>query len=129
MAESATAMNDKQRMFIMVTIKNIALSCAAAAAMAVSVPAVAGVKTKPVYHHDLDLSSANGQERLQTRIKNAVTQVCGSPRAFSLQEKADVAQCEAEATSAATPKVARTIARYQDRKRLAVNENTAIVGN
>jgi UrcA family protein len=116
-------------MFIMVNIKTIALACAAAAAVAVSAPAVAGVKTKPVYYHDLDLSSAKGQQRLQTRIKNAVTQVCGNPRAFSLPEKADRARCEAEALAAATPKVERTIARYQEGKRLAANEPSAIVGN
>ncbi len=113
----------------MVTIKTIALGCAAATACVVSVPATAGVKTKPVYYHDLDLASAKGQERLQARINNAVVQVCGSPRAFSLPEKADLARCEAQARASAMPKVERTIARYQDGKRLAAKEQAAIVGN
>ena len=113
----------------MVNFKTIALSCAATAAVAVSAPAVAGVKTKSVYYHDLDLSTLNGQTRLQTRIKNAVTQVCGTPRAFSLPEKVAQARCEAEAIAAATPKVERTIARYQESKRLAVSQPAAIVGN
>lgn len=113
----------------MVNFKTIALGCAAAAAVAVSAPAVAGVKTKTVYYDDLDLSTSKGQTSLQTRIKNAVTQVCGTPRAFSLPERADLARCEAEARAAATPKVERTIARYQERKRLAANQPGAIVGN
>lgn len=113
----------------MVTIKTIALGCAAVAAFAVSAPAVAGEKTKPVYYQDLDLSSAKGQERLQTRIKNAVTQVCGSPRAFSIAERADRARCEAEAMASAMPQVERTIASYQEGKRVAAKEQTAIVGN
>ena len=128
MAEKAAAMNDKRRMFIMVTFKKLALSCAAAAVMAVSAPAVAGVKTKPVYYNDLDLSSTAGQQRLQTRVKYAVRQVCGSPRAFGLAEKADLKRCEANAMAKAMPKAEQTIARYKDAKRLAANES-AIVGN
>jgi UrcA family protein len=128
MAQSATAMNDKQRMFNMVTFKNIALSCVAAATLAVSAPASAEAQSKPVFYHDLDLSSVKGQERLQIRIKNAVTEVCGA-HAFGLAERADRARCQAEAIAAATSEVERTIARYQDSKRLAANERAAIVGN
>lgn len=113
----------------MVNFKTIALSCAAAAAVAVSAPALAGVKSKPVYYHDLDLSTSKGQERLQARIKNAAVQVCGTPQAFSMAEKIDLARCKAEAMATAMPKVERTIALYEASKRLAANQPAAIVGN
>lgn len=113
----------------MVTFKKLALSFAAAAVVAASAPAMAGVKTKSVEYHDLDLASPQGQARLQTRVKYAVKQVCGSPRAFSIAEKIDLARCEADAMANAMPKAERTIARYKDAKRLAANESPAIVGN
>ena len=113
----------------MVTIQRIALGCAAAAAFAVSVPAIAEEPSKAVYYQDLDLSSAKGQERLQTRIRSAVNQVCGSQNVVSLAEKMKRLRCKTEAMAAATPKVEQTIANYQGRKRLAANERTAIVGN
>lgn len=112
----------------MVTLKKLALGCAAAAAVAATTPAMADVKTTSVNYQDLDLSSPQGEARLQTRIKYAVKKVCGSPRAFSLAEKQDLARCEANALAAATPKVERTVARYKDARRLAANES-AIVGN
>lgn len=113
----------------MVTLKTIALSCAAAAAMVVSVPVVAGQKTKVVRYHDLDLSTANDQQRLHTRVKSAVKQVCNSPAAFSLAEKRDLARCKKDALAKAIPKVERTIARYQENKSLAANDPALIVGN
>ncbi len=113
----------------MVTLKKLALGCAAVAAVAAATPAMADVKTTSVDYQDLDLSSPKGQARLHTRIKYAVKKVCGSPSAFSLAEKRDLARCVADAMAAATPKAERTIARYNDAKRLAVNESEAIVGN
>ena len=113
----------------MIILKKLALSCAAAAVVAAATPAMAGHNTKSVEYQDLDLSSPHGQARLQTRVKYAVKQVCGTPRAFSLAEKADLAQCEAQAIAKAMPKAERTIARYKDAKRLAANESAAIVGN
>jgi UrcA family protein len=114
-------------MFIMVTFKKLALACAAVA-VATATPAMADWQTTSVDYQDLDLSSAKGQARLHTRIKYAVKKVCGSPRAFSLAEKQDLARCEAAAMAKATSKAERTIARYKDAKRLAANES-AIVGN
>ena len=113
----------------MVNFKTIALSCAAAAAVAVSAPAVAGVKTKAVNYGDLDLSTAKGQARLQTRIKGAIKQVCGNPRALSLPEKTDLARCEANAMASAMQNIERTIARYKESKRLASNQAAPVVGN
>ena len=113
----------------MVTFQKIALGCAVAATFAVSTAALAEVPSKPVYYQDLDLSSSKGQERLQTRIRSAVNQVCGSQNVIGLAEKVQRLRCKAEAMAAATPEVEQTIARYQDGKRLAANENVAIVGN
>lgn len=112
----------------MVNFKKLALSCAAVAAVAAITPAMAGHKTKSVEYQDLDLSLRHDQARLQTRVKYAVKQVCGTPRAFSLAEKSDLARCEADAMAAAMPKAERTIARYKDSKRLAASES-AVVGN
>lgn len=113
----------------MVTLKTIALSCAAAAFMVVSVPAVAGEKTRLVRYHDLDLSIAKDQQRLHTRIKSAVKEICESPPAFTIAEKQDLARCKADALAKAMPKVERTIARYKENKRLAANDPALIVGN
>ena len=112
----------------MVSFKTIALSTAVAV-LAASAPALAEVKTKPVHYDDLDLSSAKGQQRLATRVQSAVKAVCGNPRAFSLAEKMDLANCKRDALASAMPKVERTVARYQESRRLAANEQTAIVGN
>ena len=116
----------------MVTPKTIALSCVAAAVIAVSTPAAANWKAKAVEHEDLNLSTAAGQQRLATRIKSAVKQVCASPSAFTLAEKRDLARCEGDAMTSAMPKVERTIARYKQAQRMAANDKndkSAIVGN
>jgi UrcA family protein len=115
-------------MFIMVSFKTIALSTAAAL-LAASAPAMAGVKSRPVQYKDLDLSSAAGQQRLEARIKSAVKSVCGDPRAYSLAEKQDRARCQRDALESAMPKAERTIARYKETIRMAANEPSAIVGN
>ncbi len=112
----------------MVTLKKMALSCAAVAAVAAATPAMADVNNTLVRYQDLDLSTPQGEARLQTRIKSAVRKVCRSPRAFTMAEKQDLARCQVNALAAATPKAERTIARYKDARRLAANE-TAIVGN
>jgi UrcA family protein len=128
MAKSATAMNDKRRMFIMVTLKMIVLSCTAAA-VAVSAPAMADTKTRIVRHNDLDLSTEKGQQRLASRVKIAVEQVCAGPLAFTIQEKQDLARCEREAMARAKSQANNAIANYQGNKRLAVDAKAAIVGN
>ena len=112
----------------MVTLKKMALSCAAVAAVAAATPAMADVNTTLVRYQDLDLLSSQGEARLQMRIKSAIKRVCGTPRAFTLAEKRDLARCQVNALAAATPKAERTIARFKDARRLAANES-AIVGN
>jgi UrcA family protein len=113
----------------MATPKLYSLSVMAASMLAISTPAMADWKTKTVEHEDLNLSSAKGQERLKTRIKQAVKQVCGSPRAITFKERADQSRCEAEAIASAMPKAEQVIASYKDNQRLASREDRAVVGN
>lgn len=120
----------------MATSKLFSLPVLAVSLLAISTPAIAGTspavlewKDKAVEYVDLDLSTAKGQERLKTRVKQAVKQVCGSPRAISLRERMDQSRCEAEAIATAMPKAEHTIATYKEKQRLAVRDDTAIVGN
>lgn len=113
----------------MATPKLFSLSILAASALAISTPAMADVKTKEVHHADLDLASTDGQERLKTRVKSAVKQVCRSPRAITLKERLDQSRCESEAMASAMPKAEQTIAAYLENRRLAARDTTAIVGN
>lgn len=113
----------------MATPKLFSFSILAASALAISTPAMADVKAREVYHADLDLASAKDQERLKTRIKIAVRQVCRSPRAITLKDRFDRSRCESEAMSSAMPKAEQTIAAYLESRRLAARDTTAIVGN
>ncbi|MFN3451291.1 MAG: UrcA family protein [Sphingorhabdus sp.] len=111
----------------MATPKLILLSVTAMASLAAAAPAMADSKTKEVRHADLDLSSAAGRDRLALRIKQAVKQVCGTPRGFTIEERQDQKACEKQAHLRAAPESARIIAAYMDKRRLAF-EDTARVG-
>lgn len=113
----------------MATPKLFSLTLLAASALAISTPALADTKTKLVGHDDLDLSAAAGQQRLKVRVKQAIKQVCGSPRAITLNERRDQSQCEANATASAMPDVERTIAAYTDQQRLASRNTVVVAGN
>ncbi len=113
----------------MASPKLISLSVLAASALAASSPAMAGWKSKEVRHDDLDLSTPKGQERLTTRVKMAVRQVCSYPRAFTLIERLDQSNCEKAAAAAAMPKAEKAITAYKDDARLAARTEGAIVGN
>ena len=113
----------------MATLKLFPLSVLAASALAISSPAMADWQTKEVGHADLDLSTAKGQERLKTRVKFAVKQVCRSPRAFTLKERLDQNKCEKDAIARAMPKAEQTIAAYMENRRFAAREDKAVVGN
>ncbi len=113
----------------MATPKLFTLSLLAASALAVSTPAMADWKTKEVGHEDLDLSTAKGQERLKTRIKLAVKQVCRSPRAITLNDRMDQQNCEKNAVARAIPKAEQAIAAYMENRRFAAREGKAVVGN
>lgn len=113
----------------MATPKLFSLSILAASALAISTPAMADWKTKAVEHADLDLASAKGQERLKTRVKQAVKQVCSSPRAITFKERMDQSRCISESMARAMPEAEQTIAAYLDNRRLASRDDKAIVGN
>jgi UrcA family protein len=113
----------------MATPKLFSLSLVAASVLAISTPAMAEWKDKLVQYDDLDLSAAKGQERFKTRIKQAVKQVCGSPRAITLKERQDQRRCEVDALARAMPKAERTIAMYKARQQLAARDDGAIIGN
>ncbi|HEV7232914.1 MAG TPA: UrcA family protein [Sphingorhabdus sp.] len=112
----------------MATPKLFATTLLAAATLAIATPASADWKTKEVGHEDLDLSTAAGQARLKTRVKSAVKQVCGAPRAITLQERIDQKNCEADAMARAMPKAEQRIAAYKNSRQLA-SADTAVVGN
>lgn len=113
----------------MATPKLFATTLLAATAIVFSAPASADWKTKEVGHADLDLSTAKGQERLKTRVKQAVKQVCGSPRALTLRERTDKNRCEEDAMARAMPKAEQTIAAYLQNRQMASLDDKAIVGN
>jgi UrcA family protein len=121
--------HDKQRMFEMATPKLISLSVLAASALAISAPAMANQKTTLVTYQDLDLSTATGQQRLNTRIKQAVKQVCATPQPITLKERMDQNVCKKNALADATPKAEQAIAAYVESRRFASREEMAIVGN
>ena len=109
----------------MATRKLMMLSVTAATMIIISTPAMADVKSKDVHYSDLDLSSPAGRERLQVRIRQAVKQVCGSPRAFAIKERQDIIACTKQANLKAAPESAQIIAAYMEKRRTI--ESTASV--
>lgn len=64
--------------------------------------------TVVVPYNDLNLSSAEGRERLTTRVKYAVRTVCGSRPGYrqELRQRAKALRCEATAMADADAKLA-----------------------
>lgn len=81
----------------------------AAAAIAVSATGLSAtaqaqsktVRTAIVHFEDLDLSSAEGKETLDGRLKGAVRQVCGGFNSRSLADMRDHSSCTSEANLSA----------------------------
>ena len=94
----------------MATSKLILLSLTVASSLLASSPATADWKSKKVRHADLDLSTDAGRDRLQTRIKRAVQDVCERPRAITIKESQDKLSCEKQANKLAAQESARVIA-------------------
>lgn len=113
----------------MATPKLFSLTMLAASALAISTPAMADWKQKAVQFGDLDLSSASGQKRFDTRVRMAVKQVCASPRPATLAQRADQNKCEKESMARAMPKAERTIAAYIENRRLASADAKVVAGN
>ena len=113
----------------MATPKLFATTILAATALAISVPAFAESKSMEVGYEDLDLATPRGQDRLKTRVKQAVKQVCGSPRAITLKERLDQNRCQSDAIARAMPKAEQRIAAYLQNRQLASLNDRAMVGN
>lgn len=113
----------------MATPKLMILSLTLASAVMATTPAMANVKTKEVRHADLDLSSAEGRERLQTRIRQAVKQVCGTPRGWTVAERQDRENCEAAAYRNVAPARERIVAAYLEKRGLAFDRRASIATN
>lgn len=105
----------------MATPKLISFACIAASLLAVSTPAMAHVHSVEVKYQDLDLTTARGQERLKTRINQAVKQVCVRPMAITLKDRLDQQNCEKNAAARAVPKAEQQIAADLANRRMAAN--------
>lgn len=53
----------------------------------------AETRTARVHYGDLDLAAADGRDRLDRRVRRAVTQVCGSTPKKALDRRNDHARC------------------------------------
>ena len=62
-----------------------------------------------VAYDDLDLTSAKGRERLETRVRMAVNSACGYWDARSLTEKAMVDRCRKAARQQSEAQVAEAV--------------------
>ena len=91
-------------------IKFVMLSSSISLSLLASAPAAADWKTRKVRHADLDLSTEAGRNHLQLRIKRAVKDVCGSPRAITLTERQDKIACEKQANMIANRDGTRSVA-------------------
>lgn len=69
-----------------------------AAAAVAPVAAQDDMRSIAVRYDDLNLASETGRERLETRVRFAVRQVCGVHGRLTLRERASALACSAEAT-------------------------------
>ena len=113
----------------MATPKLMILSVTLASALMATTPAMANVKTKEVRHADLDLSSEEGRTRLETRIRQAVKHVCGTPRGWTLAERQDQQNCEAAAYRKVAPARERIVAAYLEKRGLAFDGRASVAKN
>lgn len=113
----------------MATPKLFSLSLLAASALAISTPAMAEVTTKIVQYGDLDLSTADGQDSLKTRVKQAARQVCTLPKTVTAAALMDQNRCLQIALKQAMPKAEQKIAADIARRSFASAAPEAIVGN
>lgn len=117
----------------MIKFKIATASILATAAITLTVPASAEVLpfkvSKEVSYKGLDLSSAEGQKKLQKRIDYAVRVVCGNYNRRSIAELADARQCMANAHIKAKRDAEIAIALHSDRNRQLAARDRAVVGN
>lgn len=70
-------------------------------------------RTKEVYHGDLDLTKADQQKELHSRLARAATRVCASSDLHTQQ------QCKAKAMAHVAPRMSAAIARAETKERYA----------
>jgi UrcA family protein len=109
--------------------KHMMLSLTLASAVMVTTPAMANAKTQEVRHADLDLSSAEGRASLQTRIRQAVKQVCSTPRGWTLADRQDRENCEAAAYLKVAPTRDRIVDAYLEKRGLAFDNRARVATN
>jgi UrcA family protein len=83
--------------------------------------------SKEVSYSDLDLSTRQGKDQLETRIKAAVREVCFQGNSRTLHDIVLMRQCRFQATKKATREMQVAIANYNG-ERMAFKQG-AIVGN
>jgi UrcA family protein len=103
----------------MKTFKPIISIAFCTAALAITVPANAGVRTVKVSIDDLDLARPSAQGKLQTRITRAVKSVCRSNDSRQISERVDVKRCEAQAKASADTQIADRVAEHKMQRNLA----------
>ena len=113
----------------MATPKHMMLSLTLASAVMVTTPAMAQIKTQEVGYADLDLSTAEGRARLEMRIKQAVKQVCGTPRGWTLAERQDRQKCETAAYRKVAPAHDRIVTAYLEKRGLAFDGRSSVANN
>lgn len=91
----------------------LSLTVAGAPALAAEQP------TAEVRIADLDLSAAQGQQRLETRVKSAARSLCNNG-ARGVAEMARQSQCIADVLASAKPQADRAIARAEGGTQLAL---------
>lgn len=114
---------------VMASPKHMISSFTLAAFMMVAAPAMANIRSENVRHADLDLASTEGRARLDTRIRQAVKKVCGTPRGWTLAERQDQQNCEAAAYLKVAPTRERVVAAYLEKRRLAFDSRAIVVNN
>ncbi len=109
-----------------IALAAIALSTASfgSAAMAQSDDPV----SKIISYSDLDLSTEEGQKRLETRLKSAARAVCFEANGRELSKIQEQQQCTVKAISSAKRDMQIAIAKYDPNNRVASNQ-VAVFGN
>jgi UrcA family protein len=97
----------------------IGFSALALSSIAIAAPAAAEPVSRNVEYSDLNLANAEGQKRLEARVKNAVRMICSSNHRVTLTEKQLENKCTAAATQAAMNDVKVAISNYNSNRRVA----------
>lgn len=91
------------------TLKPASMLMIAMAAGAAATPAMAqedGAPRVMVRYGDLDLATASGRERLDTRVRTAINSMCNVHERQSLQRRAAARECVTQAQRSVEPQLA-----------------------